>query len=138
MRRETHPSFPAGHAAVSGACSTVLKAFFVDIPVLEGAYRIGAVARLTGFSPDTLRIWERRYDIVEPQRTPKGGRLYSQQDVTRLTMIKTLVDQAFDGAFGPLMHFLLEDKTLSKADKDQLRQMIETVEQKERKGATHD
>ena len=57
-----------------------------------GAYRIGAVARLTGISPDTLRIWERRYDIVEPERTPKGGRLYSQQDVTRLTMIKTLVD----------------------------------------------
>ena len=59
----------------------------------NGAYRIGAVARLTGISPDTLRIWERRYDIVEPERTAKGGRLYSQQDVTRLTMIKTLVDQ---------------------------------------------
>jgi DNA-binding transcriptional MerR regulator len=61
----------------------------------HGSYRIGAVARLTGISPDTLRIWERRYDIVEPQRTPKGGRLYSQQDVTRLTMIKTLVDQGY-------------------------------------------
>ena len=61
----------------------------------QGAYRIGAVARLTGISPDTLRIWERRYEIVEPRRTPKGGRLYSQQDVTRLTMIKTLVDQGY-------------------------------------------
>lgn len=61
----------------------------------RGAYRIGAVARLTGISPDTLRIWERRYDIVEPERTPKGGRLYTQQDVTRLTMIKTLVDQGY-------------------------------------------
>lgn len=61
----------------------------------QGAYRIGAVARLTGISPDTLRIWERRYDIVDPRRTPKGGRLYSQQDVTRLTMIKTLVDQGY-------------------------------------------
>lgn len=61
----------------------------------QGAYRIGAVARLTGISPDTLRIWERRYEIVEPQRTPKGGRLYSQRDVTRLTMIKTLVDQGY-------------------------------------------
>ncbi len=62
---------------------------------IQGAYRIGAVARLTGISPDTLRIWERRYDIVEPRRTPKGGRLYSQKDVTRLTMIKTLVDQGY-------------------------------------------
>ena len=58
----------------------------------SSAYRIGAVARLTGISPDTLRMWERRYAVVEPRRTPKGGRLYSQQDVTRLTMIKTLVD----------------------------------------------
>jgi len=62
---------------------------------LQGAYRIGAVSRLTGISPDTLRIWERRYDIVEPERTPKGGRLYSQRDITRLTMIKTLVDQGY-------------------------------------------
>ncbi|MCB1725886.1 MAG: MerR family transcriptional regulator [Gammaproteobacteria bacterium] len=61
----------------------------------HGSYRIGAVARLTGISPDTLRIWERRYDIVKPERTPKGGRLYSHQDVTRLTMIKTLVDQGY-------------------------------------------
>ena len=61
----------------------------------SSAYRIGAVARLTGISPDTLRIWERRYEVVEPRRTPKGGRLYSQQDVTRLTMIKTLVDQGY-------------------------------------------
>jgi DNA-binding transcriptional MerR regulator len=67
----------------------------ISINDTQGAYRIGAVARLTGISPDTLRIWERRYDIVEPQRTPKGGRLYSQQDVTRLTMIKTLVDQGY-------------------------------------------
>ncbi|MGB5454341.1 MAG: MerR family transcriptional regulator [Sedimenticolaceae bacterium] len=66
-----------------------------EINSAEGAYRIGAVARLTGISPDTLRIWERRYEIVDPQRTPKGGRLYSQQDVTRLTMIKTLVDQGY-------------------------------------------
>lgn len=60
---------------------------------MNNLYRIGAVARLTGISPDTLRIWERRYDLVDPQRSEKGGRLYSQDDVTRLTLIKTLVDQ---------------------------------------------
>lgn len=59
----------------------------------ENVYRIGAVARLTGIAADTLRIWERRYNLVNPQRTEKGGRLYNQEDVTRLTMIKTLVDQ---------------------------------------------
>jgi len=61
--------------------------------LMNNMYRIGAVSRLTGISADTLRIWERRYQVVEPKRTEKGGRLYSQDDVTRLTMIKTLVDQ---------------------------------------------
>lgn len=60
---------------------------------INNRYRIGAVARLTGISPDTLRIWERRYELVNPYRTDKGGRLYSQADVTRLTLIKSLVDQ---------------------------------------------
>lgn len=60
---------------------------------MPNRYRIGAVARLTGIPADTLRIWERRYSVVEPERTEKGGRLYSQDDVTRLTMIKSLVDR---------------------------------------------
>jgi DNA-binding transcriptional MerR regulator len=55
-------------------------------------YRIGAVSRLTGIPPDTLRVWERRYDLVQPVRSEGGGRLYSQEDVTRLTLIKRLVD----------------------------------------------
>jgi DNA-binding transcriptional MerR regulator len=60
---------------------------------MDNVYRIGAVSRLTGIPADTLRIWERRYHLVDPQRTEKGGRLYSQADVNRLTMIKALVDQ---------------------------------------------
>ena len=55
-------------------------------------YRIGAVSRLTGISPDTLRIWERRYGAVSPQRSPRGGRLYSPQDLERLRLMKQLVD----------------------------------------------
>lgn len=55
-------------------------------------YRIGAVSRLTGISPDTLRVWERRYGTVSPLRSPRGGRLYSPEDVARLRLIKHLVD----------------------------------------------
>ena len=55
-------------------------------------YRIGTVARLTGISPDTLRIWERRYAVVEPVRSPGGGREYSSEDIERLQLIKQLVD----------------------------------------------
>lgn len=55
-------------------------------------YRIGAVARLTGIPPDTLRVWERRYAVVEPSRSDAGTRLYGADDVGRLTLIKRLVD----------------------------------------------
>jgi len=58
----------------------------------QSNYRIGAVSRLTGIPPDTLRVWERRYDLVKPLRSEGGGRLYSQEDVTRLSVIKRLVD----------------------------------------------
>lgn len=54
-------------------------------------YKIGAVSRLTGVPTDTLRVWERRYNIVEPQRSEGGSRLYSEEDVSRLSMIKRLV-----------------------------------------------
>ncbi|MCG6863479.1 MAG: MerR family transcriptional regulator, partial [Chromatiaceae bacterium] len=47
----------------------------------ESNYRIGAVSRLTAIPPDTLRVWERRYDLVTPMRSEGGGRLYSHQDV---------------------------------------------------------
>jgi DNA-binding transcriptional MerR regulator len=55
-------------------------------------YRIGAVARLTGVAADTLRVWERRYGAVSPQRSARGGRLYSPDDVARLRLMKHLVE----------------------------------------------
>jgi DNA-binding transcriptional MerR regulator len=55
-------------------------------------YRIGAVSRLTGVAPDTLRVWERRYGTVTPFRSESGTRLYKQEDVGRLALIKRLVD----------------------------------------------
>ncbi len=58
----------------------------------EANYRIGAVSRLTGIPTDTLRMWERRYEVVEPHRAEGGNRLYTRDDITRLAMIKRLVD----------------------------------------------
>jgi DNA-binding transcriptional MerR regulator len=56
-------------------------------------YRIGAVSRLTGVPADTLRVWERRYEVVTPARTVSGTRLYDPEDVGRLSLIKQLVDR---------------------------------------------
>lgn len=58
----------------------------------EQAYKIGAVSKLTGVPAVTLRMWERRHQVVEPQRTESGGRRYSQDDLERLMLVKRAVD----------------------------------------------
>jgi DNA-binding transcriptional MerR regulator len=55
-------------------------------------YRTGTAARLAGIPAETLRVWERRYRIVAPQVSPGRQRLYSTDDVRRLTLVKQLVD----------------------------------------------
>jgi DNA-binding transcriptional MerR regulator/methylmalonyl-CoA mutase cobalamin-binding subunit len=55
-------------------------------------YPIRAVSKLTAISVDTLRAWERRYAVVEPERDERG-RLYSEADVERLKLLRQLVEQ---------------------------------------------
>ncbi|HET7795499.1 MAG TPA: MerR family transcriptional regulator [Rhizobacter sp.] len=55
-------------------------------------YRSGAVARMLRMPVATLRVWERRYGLTQPQLSPSGQRLYSGDDVRRLALIKQLTD----------------------------------------------
>jgi MerR family transcriptional regulator, light-induced transcriptional regulator len=48
---------------------------------------IGVVAERTGLSLDVLRIWERRYSVVEPTRDEAGRRLYTDGDIERLRLL---------------------------------------------------
>ena len=50
------------------------------------------VAKMTGLSTHTLRMWEKRYAAVLPHRTEAGGRLYTDADVMRLRLLRTLVE----------------------------------------------
>lgn len=72
----------------------------------DSQFRIGAVSRLTGIPSDTLRVWERRYEVVQPHRTEGGNRLYSQEDIDRLTLIKRLVDNGH--AIGTVANLTLD------------------------------
>jgi DNA-binding transcriptional MerR regulator len=57
------------------------------------SYRSGVAARLAGLSVETLRVWERRYGVSDTERSPHGQRLYSAEQVSRLRLLKHLVDQ---------------------------------------------
>src|SRR4051794_11882725 len=46
--------------------------------------RIGELSRRSGVSPDLLRAWERRYDLLRPERSAGGLRLYSEDDLERV------------------------------------------------------
>ncbi len=62
-------------------------------PSARALYRIQAVARATGISEHALRVWERRYASLSSQRSPSGYRLYTDEDVSRIRLIKELLDQ---------------------------------------------
>ncbi len=72
----------------------------------EATYRIGAVSRLTGIPAETLRVWERRYGVVEPGRAEGRFRQYTREDVGRLALIKQLVDAG--NAIGSIANLPLE------------------------------
>ena len=58
----------------------------------EQRYGIGAVARLTGLTDHTIRVWERRYGAVIAERAANGRRRYTAQDVEKLGLLKRLTD----------------------------------------------
>lgn len=47
-------------------------------------FNLKAVVQETGIKPDTLRAWERRYGLPEPDRSTGGHRLYSQRNIDTL------------------------------------------------------
>ena len=55
-------------------------------------YTIRYVSQRTGLTPHVIRAWEKRYKAVVPQRSPKNRRLYSEDDVQRLQLLKNATD----------------------------------------------
>ena len=59
----------------------------------EGQFPIRTVSSLTGVNAITLRAWERRYGLIKPIRTPKGHRLYTQNDIDLIQQVLELLDK---------------------------------------------
>ena len=59
----------------------------------QDLYGIGAVARLTGLTDHTIRVWERRYKAVVAERAANGRRVYTPADVEKLGLLKHLTDR---------------------------------------------
>jgi DNA-binding transcriptional MerR regulator len=75
--------------------------------MVEPRYRIGAVARLSGLTTHTIRVWERRYGVLKPDRSQGGARLYTEQELEQLRTLKRAVDRGH--AIGQIAHLASSD-----------------------------
>ncbi len=55
-----------------------------------GEYSIQVASKLSGVGTHTLRAWEKRYKAVVPKRNPSGRRVYSDEDVEKLSLLSEL------------------------------------------------
>src|SRR5271166_5946292 len=69
------------YTAIVATCQII-----VYIPIMS--YPIQVVVRETGLSAHVLRVWEKRYGAVVPQRTATQRRAYSESDVHRLKLLR--------------------------------------------------
>jgi MerR family transcriptional regulator/heat shock protein HspR len=67
----------------------------VSIDSDQGVFMISVAAELAHMHPQTLRIYEAR-GLIQPKRSPKNTRLYSQRDVERLRRIQQLTAEGLN------------------------------------------
>lgn len=81
------------------------------------SFRSGVAARLAGIPAETLRVWERRYRLSDTQRSARGQRLYSADQVRHLSLLKQLVDLGHPiGSLAGLPVEQLEALTVARSD----------------------
>ena len=56
-------------------------------------YSIGDLEKITGIKAHTIRMWERRYDLIQPDRTKSNMRLYNEEDMQKLQDVVLLYDK---------------------------------------------
>ncbi len=81
----------------------------VEVSSDLGVFMISVAAELAEMHPQTLRMYEAR-GLIEPKRSPKGTRLYSQEDVRRLRRIQEMTAQLGMNLAGVERVFELEEQ----------------------------
>lgn len=75
---------------------------------MDRRLRIGELARRTRVSPDVLRAWERRYGLLQPERSDGGYRLYSSTDEDRVQAMVRHLDAGIPA--GEAARLVLEER----------------------------
>lgn len=70
--------------------SSALCVYDLSESMDEARHVIKSVVRRTGLTAHVIRIWEKRYQAVRPQRTGTNRRLYSDEQIERLSLLRAL------------------------------------------------
>ena len=89
------------------------------------AYPIKIAAHRSGLNSHTIRMWEKRYNAVSPQRTPANRRLYSDADISRLKLLHSATQAGH--SIGMIAH--LQDGDLHNLLADPVDPVVEEVGQ---------
>ena len=93
----------------------------IEVATDRGVFMISVAAQLANMHPQTLRTYETR-GLIEPQRSPKGTRLYSQEDVEKLRRIQEMTAELGLNLAGVERVLRLEEEI------DSMQQRIEEIE----------
>ena len=73
----------------------IILSIFVSNNLNMNIYSMSQVEVLTGIKSHTLRIWERRYSFLKPQRTKTNIRYYSDAEVRLLLNVSILINNGY-------------------------------------------
>lgn len=59
------------------------------------SYSIKYLENITGIKAHTIRIWEKRYALLEPKRTSTNIRYYDDEDLRKILNVSTLLNEGY-------------------------------------------
>jgi MerR family transcriptional regulator, heat shock protein HspR len=89
MADEPNTGFTGGPPPGGGEPRPMTRTTRIEVSSSRGVFMISVAAELADMHPQTLRMYEQR-GLIQPQRSPRGTRLYSQDDVERLRRIQEM------------------------------------------------
>ncbi len=106
----------------------------VSIDSDQGVFMISVAAELAHMHPQTLRMYEAR-GLIQPKRSPKNTRLYSQRDVERLLRIQRMTSEEGLNLAGVETVLEMEERVeRMRAELERTRRRAEKLEERFLKG----
>lgn len=79
-------------------------------------FNIHIASQLSGVAAATIRAWEKRYNVLSPERAENGHRLYSESDIEKLLILQQLTQHGV--SIGKIAAFSIDELKVMLKEKD--------------------